>query len=171
MSKLVTLSPTLPKRGVWANQTVILSGLGEVTFDAQGNLAVPETAVLKLLEKTQDTFGFTVLQVAAKTGEIVDPNQDEPEVGKDGLPLVTQGDPGDEQPEPTTSLSKEDEEKLNTLSANALADQEVHEQLEGLDLIGLLKLAAEFPDLTKEKIAIMSDAKLRKELYDRLTKE
>lgn len=177
MSKLITLVPTLPKRGVWANQTVILPSLGEQTFDAQGNLAVPDHQVLLLLRETQDSFGFTVLQVSK--------DEQQPSGAPDGaLPTTEEvreaesrsqatgqpetDDDHEEGPE-HSPLSEADLAALEQLSAKSAADQKIREDLDAQDLAGLLKVAAEFPDITKEQIAQMSDAKLRNELYARLT--
>lgn len=183
MEPTVTLSPTLPKRGAWINQTIILPSVGQQTFDAEGNLTIAKSKALLLIKETQDSFGFTVLPepvpaippsstpaaVAAALGATkLSPEEATQTVEElSELGITSQDEKAEIEP---PVLTDADAAELDALSAKAAADQQVRDQLDALDLAGLLKVAAEFPDITKEQIAEMSDARLRNILYERLTK-
>lgn len=183
MSKLTLVPGGKNKPRQYANQTIILPLVGEVTFNAEGNLEIEATKALPLVEATKETMAFFVDKnsLPKKTPPPSDPPKlavETPETtGKKDTnegSAVTGGEGSEDQNSDgdTTNpeLSAADQAALDQLSAASQEKQEIAKMLDELDLAGLTKLAKEFPDLTVEKLASMTDGKLRSTLLERLVK-
>lgn len=181
MSNITLVPGGKNKRGAYANQSVILPMVGEVTFAEDGSLSVPQAKALPLIEATKESFDFYVRERKADDqpkpeGKVVQlPGEQAGE-----QPAANQSSPADASSEqagevadnaqPEAQLSEEDQAKLAELSAAAESRRQIAEDLEKTDLKGLLTVAKEFPDLTPEKLTGMTDAKIRQTLLDRLLK-
>ena len=179
MTKLVS---TKFKKGEYANQDIDLPGVGVVKFNSDGSVDIPQEKVKTLLTATESSFGFVVAAVTeqdrvrakeelAKAQQALEEADDQlkkQQVAEVlGKGVATNDQLGAQSTGETTTLVVENKE--GEIGEDPILTQ-LKADLAQADMVTLLELAGDTPELAEKDLTGYSDVQLREELAQAMYK-